>query len=198
MRVQTLSCFALFFPGDHIWHIEGIPYFWLNGWLWIVDIKMWCWRRLSRVTWMARSNQSILKEINSEYSLERLMLKWKLQYFGHLMQRAGSLEKTLMLGKIESRRRRGWQRMRQFAGHHRLNGHECEQTPGDSERYGLLQSRGCKELVGHDLATKQVNIYGINGCPKKAFLFDTDRSEKKTSDMSLWSSTTSSQPPLPH
>ena len=88
--------------------------------------------------------------------------------------------------------------MRQFAGHHRLNGHECEQTPGDSERYGLLQSRGCKELVGHDLATKQVNIYGINGCPKKAFLFDTDRSEKKTSDMSLWSSTTSSQPPLPH
>ena len=68
---------------------------------------MWCWRRLFRVPWTARtSNQSILKEINPEYSLEGLMLKLKLQYFGHLMQRANSLEKTLMLGKIESRRRR--------------------------------------------------------------------------------------------
>ena len=67
MRVQTLSCFALFFPGDHIWHIEGIPYFWLNGWLWLVDVELWCWRRLLRVTWTARSNQSILKEINPEY-----------------------------------------------------------------------------------------------------------------------------------
>ena len=74
---------------------------------------LWCWRRLLRVSWTARrSNQSILKEINPEYSLERLMLKLKLQYFGHLMQRIDSLEKTLMLGKIEGRRRRGWQRMR--------------------------------------------------------------------------------------
>ena len=70
--------------------------------------ELWCWRRLVRVPWTARrSNQSILKEINSEYSLEGLMLKLKLQYFGHLMQRADSLEKTLMLGKIEGRRRRG-------------------------------------------------------------------------------------------
>ena len=70
------------------------------------------WRRLLRVPWSARwSNQSILKEINPEYSLEALMLKPKLQYFGHLMQRADSLEKTLMLGKIEGRRRKGWQRM---------------------------------------------------------------------------------------
>ena len=70
--------------------------------------KLWCWRRLLRVPWTARrSNQSILKEINSEYSLEGLMLKLKLQYFGHLMQRADSLKKTLMLGKIEGRRRRG-------------------------------------------------------------------------------------------
>ena len=69
--------------------------------------KLWCWRRLLRVPWTARrSNQSILKEINLEYSLEGLMLKLKLQYFGHLMQRANSLEKTLMPGKIESRRRR--------------------------------------------------------------------------------------------
>ena len=70
--------------------------------------ELWCWRRLLRVPWTARtSNQSILKEINPEYSLEGLMLKLKLQYFGHMMQRADSLEKTLMLGKIEDRRRRG-------------------------------------------------------------------------------------------
>ena len=75
--------------------------------------ELWCWRRLLRVPWTARrSNQSILKEINPEYSLEELMLKLKLQYFGHLMQRAGSFEKTLMLGKIEGGRRRGRQRMR--------------------------------------------------------------------------------------
>ena len=68
--------------------------------------ELWCWRRLLRVPWTARRlNQSILKEINSEYSLERLMLKLKFQYFGHLMRRADSLEKTLMLGKIEGRRR---------------------------------------------------------------------------------------------
>ena len=75
------------------------------------------WRRLLRVPWTARrSNQSILKEINPEYSLEGLMLKLKLQYFGHLMQRTDSLEKTLMLGKIEGRRRRGQQRMRWLDG----------------------------------------------------------------------------------
>ena len=69
--------------------------------------ELWCWRRLLRVPWTARSNQSILKEISPEYSLEGPMLKLKLQYFGHLMQRADSLEKTLILGKIEGRRRRG-------------------------------------------------------------------------------------------
>ena len=75
--------------------------------------ELWCWRRLLRVPWTARrSNQSILKEISPGCSLEGLMLKWKLQYFGHLMQRADSFEKTLMLGKIEGRRRRGRQRMR--------------------------------------------------------------------------------------
>ena len=75
--------------------------------------KLWCWRRLLRVPWTARrSNQSILKEISPEYSLEGLMLKLKLQYFSHLMQRTDSLEKTLMLGKIEGGRRRGWQKMR--------------------------------------------------------------------------------------
>ena len=78
--------------------------------------ELWCWRRLLRVPWTARrSNQSILKEISPEYSLEGLMLKLKLQYFGHLMQRADSFEKTLMLGNIEGRRRRG-QRMRWLDG----------------------------------------------------------------------------------
>ena len=79
--------------------------------------ELWCWRRLLRVPWTARrSNQSILKEINLEYSLEELMLKLKLQYYGYLMQRANSLEKTLMLGKIEGGRRRGRQRMRWLDG----------------------------------------------------------------------------------
>ena len=92
-------------------------------WMWELDCKeswalnndvseLWCWRRLLRVPWTERrSNQSILKEISPEYSLEGLMLKLKLQYLGHLMQRTDSLEKTLMLGRIEGRRRRGWQRM---------------------------------------------------------------------------------------
>ena len=79
--------------------------------------ELWCWRRLLRVPWTARrSNQSILKENSPEYSLEVLMLKLKLQYFGHLMRRTDSLEKTLMLGKIDGRRRRGRQRMRWFDG----------------------------------------------------------------------------------
>ena len=85
---------------------------------WRIDaFELWCWRRLLRVPWTARrSNQSILKEISPERSLEGLMLKPKLQYFGHLMQRTDSLEKTLMLGKIEGRRRRGWQRVRWLDG----------------------------------------------------------------------------------
>ena len=77
----------------------------------LYSFELWCWRRLLRVPWTARrSNQSILKEISSDYSLEVLMLKLKFQYFGHLMDRTDSLEKTLMLGKIEGRRRRGQQR----------------------------------------------------------------------------------------
>ena len=88
-------------------------------WMWESEhqrtdaFELWCWRRLLRVPWTAwRSNQSILKEINPEYSLEGLMLKLKLQYFGHLLRRADSLGKILMLGYIESRRKRGWQRIR--------------------------------------------------------------------------------------
>ena len=87
--------------------------------------ELWCWKRLLRVPWTARrSNQSILKDISPEYSLERLMLKLKLQYFGYLMQRTESLEKTLMLEKIEGRRRKGQQRMRWLDGI--TDGHEFE------------------------------------------------------------------------
>ena len=85
---------------------------------WRIDaFEWWCWRRLLRVPWTARrSNQSIVKEISPQYSLEGLMLKLQLKYFGHLMWRTDSLKKTLMLGKIEGRRRRGWQRMRWLDG----------------------------------------------------------------------------------
>ena len=95
-----------------------------HAWMWELDYKeswvlksWWCWRRCLRFPWTARSSsQSILKEISPKYSLEGLMLKLKLQYFGHLMQRAGSFEKTLMLGRIEGRRRKGQQRMRWLDG----------------------------------------------------------------------------------
>ena len=92
---------------------------------WRIDaFELWCWRRLLRVPWTARrSNQSIPKEIIPEYSLKGLMLKLKFQYFGHLMRRTDSLEKTLMLGKTEGGRRRGWQRMRWLDG---IIGHEFE------------------------------------------------------------------------
>ena len=120
---------------------------------WRMDaFEVWCWRRLLRVPWTARnSNQSILKEISPGCSLEGLMLKLKLQYFGHLMQRADSLEKTLMLGGIGGRRRRddwGWDGW--MAGwHHGLDGRESEWTPGDGDGQGGLaccDSWRCKEL----------------------------------------------------
>ena len=91
--------------------------------------KLWCWRKLLKVPWTARrSNQSILKEINFEYSLEGLMLKLKFQYFGHLMQRTDSVEETLMLGKIEKEKGKTEDEM--VGRHHRLNRHEFEQAPG--------------------------------------------------------------------
>ena len=98
-----------------------------------------------RVPWtIRRSNLSLLKEINSEYSLEGLMLK--LQYFGHLMRRTDSLGKTLMLGMIEGRRRKGLQRMKWFLSHHGLNGHECEQSQGVGDGLGNL---ACCSPLGH-------------------------------------------------
>ena len=113
--------------------------------------ELWCWRRLLRVPWTARrSNQPILKEISSECSLEGLMLKLKLQYFGHLMRRTDSFEKTPMLGKIEGGRR-GWQRMRWLDGITNSKDMTVDswQTPEDSEGQGSLDCCslwGCKEL----------------------------------------------------
>ena len=120
--------------------------------------ELWCWRRLFRVPWTARrSNQSILKEVSPEYSLERLMLKLKLQYPGHLMQRADSLEKTLMLGKVEGQEEKGTTEDEIVGWHHLLSGHEFEQTPGDGEGQESLvcfQSMGLQRIEYH-LGTKQ-------------------------------------------
>ena len=108
--------------------------------------ELWCWRRLLRVPWTVRSNQSILKEISPEYSLEVLMVKLKLQYFCHLIWRANSLEKTLMLGTIEGRREMTEDEM--VGWHHQLDGHAFEQALGDVEGQGSLaccSPWGCKD-----------------------------------------------------
>ena len=125
---------------------------------WRIDVfELWCWRRLLRAPWTAkRSNQSILKEINSEYSLEGLMLKLKLQYLGHLMPRADSFEKSVMLGKTEGRRRRGWQRMRWSDGitdSMDMSLSKLRETAKD-RKPGVLQSRG-SQRVRHDWETEQ-------------------------------------------
>ena len=132
---------------------------------WRIDaFKLWCWIRLLRIPWTARrSNQSILKVINPEYSLEGLMLKLKLQDFGHLMGKANLMEKTLMLGKIEGKRRRErqmvpswicWQIQQMVGWHHWLNGHECEQTLGDSEGQGSLVCCSSSSLATEQQPTK--------------------------------------------
>ena len=110
VHIVKAMVFAVVMYGYESWTIKKAES------LRIVAFELWCWRRLLRVPWTARSNQSILKEISPEYSLEGLMLKLKLQYFVYLMQRADSLEKTLMLGKIEGKIRRGQQRTRQLDG----------------------------------------------------------------------------------
>ena len=122
----------------------------------IIDaFELWCWRRLLRVPWTARSNQSILKEISPEYSFEGLMLKLKLQYFGHLMRRSDSLEKILILGKTEGERRRGWQRMRWLDGITDMSITQWTWVWVSSGRRwwtgkpGMLQSTG-SQRVGHD------------------------------------------------
>ena len=113
----------------------------------IDTFELWYWRRLLRVPWTARrSSESFLKEISPEYSLEGLMLMLKLQYSGHLMRRTDSLEKTLMLGKIEGRRRRRQQRMRWLDEMVRLDGHEFEQALGVGDGQGSL---ACCSPWGH-------------------------------------------------
>ena len=117
--------------------------------------ELYCWRRLLRVPWTTRrSNQSILKGISPEYSLEGLMLKLKLQYFGHLMQRTDSLEKTLVLGKIEGRRRKGWQRLRWLDGI--TDSMDTSLSSGNwwwTGKPGVVQSMG-SQRVGHNWATE--------------------------------------------
>ena len=121
--------------------------------------ELWCWRRLLRVPWTAgRSNQSILKETSPEYTLEGLMLKLKLQYVGHLMQRTNSLEKTLMLGKIAGGRRRGWQRMRWLDGITDLMDMSLSklwESVMDKGGLACCSPWGCREL--QRVATEQVN-----------------------------------------
>ena len=108
--LYSQSFFPVVMYGCERWTIKA------ENWK-IEALKLWCWIRLLKIPWTTRrSNQLILREINPEYSLEGRILKLKLQYFVHLMQRADSLEKTLMLGKIEGRRRRGWQRIRWLVG----------------------------------------------------------------------------------
>ena len=125
---------------------------------WRIDaFELWCWRRLLRVPCAARrSNQSILKEISPEYSLEGLRLKLKLQYFGHLMWRADSFEKTLMLGKIKGRRRSGWQMMRWLDGiiNSMVMSLSKLQETVKIRKPGVLHSMG-SQRVGHNWETEQ-------------------------------------------
>ena len=121
IRLVKAMVFPVVMYGCESWTIKKAGH-------WRIDaFELWCWRRLLRVPWTAkRSNQSILKEINPEYSLEGLMLKLKLQYFGHLMRWIDSFEKTLMLGKIEGRKEKGMTEDEMVRWHHWLNGYECE------------------------------------------------------------------------
>ena len=153
LQADTSTIWAMVFPivmyGCENWTIKKAE-------RWRTDaFELRCLRRLFRIPRTARrSNQSVLKEISPEYSLEGLMLK--LQYFCHLVWRADSLEKILMLGKIKGRRRRGWQRDKMVGWHHWLSEHELGQTPRDSEGQGsLVCCSPWGHRIRHDWVTEQ-------------------------------------------
>ena len=131
--------------------------------------ELWCWRRLLRVPWTARSNQSTLKEVNTEHSLEELMLKLKLLYFGHLIQRADSRQKTLMLGKIEGRRESGWQRIRwsnDITDSMDMSLSKLREMVKEKKTWGAAVYRVCRG--GHDWATKQRHSVKLIFSPEKS------------------------------
>ena len=149
-----VSAKAMVFPvvmyGCESWTIKKAEHRRLDA------FELRCWRRLLRVPWTARrSNQSILKEISPGYSLEGLMLRLKLQYFGHLMQRVDSVEKTLMLGRDWGQEEKGTTENEMAGWHHGLDGRESEWTPGDGDgQGGLVCWFTGSQRVGHDWATE--------------------------------------------